>query len=246
MTTPLSYTTEDLTETRLGLIVLQSDETIEGDFRRLLPDRDVALMVSRVASGAEVSSDSLAEMAERLTQSASLFPDGVEFAAMGYGCTSASAEIGADRVAELICAGAKTPHVTNPLSALIAACHANGVRRLAFLSPYVEQVSAKLRDALNAAGIETPVFGSFDEPSEAAVVRITPDSLIHATDTLVGGADVDAVFLSCTNLRTLDVLDVLERRLGLPVWSSNLVLAWHMMTLADGDGTPITPSALQP
>ena len=44
--------------------------------------------------------------------------------------------------------------------------------------------------------------------------------------------DVDAVFLSCTNLRTLDVIPAVEAVLNLPVFSSNQVLAWHMSELA--------------
>ena len=35
----------------LGLVVLQADETIEYDFRRLLPMEEVALYVTRVPSG---------------------------------------------------------------------------------------------------------------------------------------------------------------------------------------------------
>jgi len=47
------------TKATLGLIVLHPDETIEHDFRRLLPLDDVSLYVSRIPSGPEVSGDSL-------------------------------------------------------------------------------------------------------------------------------------------------------------------------------------------
>ena len=52
--------------------------------------------------------------------------------------------------------------------------------------------------------------------------------LAHAA---LGRGEVDAVFLSCTNLRTLDVIDEIEAELGLPVVSSNQALAWHMAQL---------------
>jgi maleate isomerase len=215
----------------LGLIVLQPDETLEGEMRVMLP-LETALYVSRVPSADAVSSETLATMALHLQGSAALFPKAAQFASIGYGCTSGSAEIGSDRIAGFIRGGATTAHVTNPLSALIAACQHLGIARLALLSPYVAEVSAKLCDALAASGIETPVFGSFDEAEEAKVVRIDGPSIIAAATDLAHQGGVDAIFLSCTNLRTLSVIDAIEDVTGLPCLSSNQVLAWHMANAA--------------
>lgn len=218
-------------EKPIGLIVLQADETIERDFRRLLPV-ETEFLVSRVPSGTEVSSQSLNAMRDHLTASAGLFPAGMHFSAIGYGCTSATAEIGADAVAGLIRRGAATDAVSEPLSALCAACAALEVEKLALLSPYVEQVSQKLREALFERGITTDAFGSFNEAEEAKVVRIDADSIVNAARQLAAQDDVDAVFLSCTNLRTLDITEPLETEIGLPVLSSNQVLAWHLLQLS--------------
>ena len=68
-----SYTLRSEDGPFLGLVALQSDQTIENDLRRLLP-QDVELYVSRVPSGAEVTSDSLAEMEHHLTGAAALLP----------------------------------------------------------------------------------------------------------------------------------------------------------------------------
>ena len=215
----------------LGLVVLQSDETIEMDFRRMLAP-EVPLYVSRVPSDTEVTPDTLQSMAGHLTASAALFPTPLHFASVGYGCTSGTAQIGPDRIAALVKEGTRTDHVTNPLSALVAACAALGVTRLAFLSPYVADVSGRLRSALAERGIASPTFGSFNEGNESKVVRIAGTSIIAAAQDLASGADVQAVFLSCTNLRTLNVIDQIEAQTGLPCLSSNQVLAWHMARLA--------------
>jgi len=212
----------------LGLIALQADETIEHDFRRLLPVDDVALYVSRVPSGLEVTGDTLAAMSQDLPSAAALFPRSVAFDVVGYGCTSGTSVIGTGRVAALVHHGCKTRQVTEPLSALVAACGHLGVSKLAFLSPYIASVSSSLRDALADAGIECPKFGSFDEAEEARVARIDPQSIAAAAIELGGAQDAEAVFLSCTNLRTLDVLSQIEAELGKPVLSSNQVLAWDI------------------
>ncbi|WP_415403974.1 Asp/Glu racemase [Tateyamaria sp. SN3-11] len=232
----MAYPYTRLTDTRakLGLIALQADRTVEDDFRRLMPV-DVSLLVSRVPSGLDVTSDSLAEMEAHLSNAARLFPVGHGFDVIGYGCTSGTAQIGAGAIAAQVQAGAEAKAVTEPVSALTAACAALGLSRIAILSPYVASVSDRLRAVLDTAGIATPAFGSFDEASEAAVAHIHAASIRDAAMGVMAGADVQGLFLSCTNLRTLDVIAPLQDALGVPVLSSNLVLAWHMLRLARHD-----------
>ncbi|WP_299724188.1 Asp/Glu racemase [uncultured Tateyamaria sp.] len=229
-----SYTTADDTRAKLGLIALQADRTIEDDFRRLMP-RDVSLLVSRVPSGLDVTLDSLAEMESALSGAASLFPVGHRFDVVGYGCTSGTAQIGAPVIAQQVQAGTETGAVSEPVTALIAACHALKVSRIAILSPYVASVSNRLREVLAAAGITTPTFASFDEGNEAAVAHIDEDSITRASIDMMKDTEVEALFLSCTNLRTLGVIAGLQDELGVPVLSSNLVLAWHMLNCAGLD-----------
>ena len=217
--------------TRLGLIVLQPDETIEADFRRMLPE-DLALYVSRIPSEPEVTTGNLGKMEAALPEAARLLPRAVSFNVVGYGCTSGASVIGADRVAGLVAQGCQTAAVTEPLTALVAAAGALGVSRLAMLSPYVAEVNTGLRNAMARKGLETPVFGSFDVAEEAKVARITAASVETAAFELAACGGVEALFLSCTNLRTLDLLPAIEERTGLPVLSSNQVLAWHMTRLA--------------
>lgn len=216
---------------RLGLIVLQADERIESDFRRLIP-ADTDLFVSRIASGREVTPDTLAEMEARLPASAALLPQARAFDAIGYACTSGAAQIGPAAVAAKLRRGAETRAVTEPVSALVAACAALGLTRLAILSPYVAAVSERLRAVLAGQGVETPVFGSFEESEEARVARFAPESIRAAAVDLARTGGVDGLFLSCTNLDTLDIIAPLEAETGLPVLSSNLVLAWHLSRLA--------------
>lgn len=242
-TRPFPYRLTEITAPRLGLIALQSDETVERDLRHLLPP-DCELMASRVPSATEVTSGSLAAMEGHLTASAKLFPAGLTFDVIGYGCTSASAQIGPDAVADKIRTGAPAHHVTEPLSSLIAACQHLGASRVALLSPYIAQVSERLRVALAKADISTPAFGSFNVAKEASVVRIDAASIKSAATVLMADAEVDALFLSCTNLRTLETIAPLEALLGKPVLASNQVLAWHMMQLAGLTPAPGLPGHL--
>ena len=222
----------------MGLIVLQSDETIEQDFRRIFGAGPL-IYVTRVPTATQVTRNTLQQMAETLPAAASLFAEPTEFSVVGYGCTSGTAQIGADNIARLVREGCTTPEVTQPVSGLLAACATLNIKRLGFLSPYVEDVSAHLVNVLEANGVACPVFGSFDEACETVVAHISSQSTYDAAVTLAAKGGIDALFLSCTNLRTLDIIEKLEAETGLPVLSSNQVLAWHMAQLSGKDLTDL-------
>jgi maleate isomerase len=220
-------------QARLGLVVLQADEIIEQDFRRLFPTGDVAVYVTRIPSGADLTPETLAAMATALPEAARLFPPSVAFDVVGYACTSGATVIGPARVAALVQGAVRATAVTEPLSAAVAAFRGLGVRRIGLISPYVAEVSVALRAELAAAGLEVVAFASFEEKVEARVARIAPSSIRDAAVAIGEQQAVEAIFLSCTNLRALGVIDAIERELGKPVIGSNQALAWQMARLAD-------------
>lgn len=228
----------------LGLIALQVDETIEQDFRRLFVAHDVALYVNRIPSGAELTPETIAQMARDLPAAAALLPQATQFDAVAYGCTSGTTLIGVDRVRALVQGAVQTRHVAQPLSATLAAFTALEVTSIGLVSPYIGSVSGPMQKTFEAAGYAVPAMVSFGEEVEANVARIDPAS-IHAAALEVGkNPAVEAVFLSCTNLRTLDIITDLEQRLGKPVLSSNQALAWHMARLSDAPLAADAPGAL--
>lgn len=215
---------------RLGVIVLQVDETIEQDFRRLFTPDMARLFVSRVPSGAELTPDTIAQMERALPAAAALLPAPMDVVA--YACTSGATLIGVERVRQLVSGTIATHAVTDPLTAALAQCHALGLRRIGIVSPYIAPVAEPIRAAFEAGGIAVPATVSFGEEVESRVARIAPQSIASAVRALMQQAPLDGVFLSCTNLRTLSILDPLSREIGLPVLSSNQCLAWHMAKLA--------------
>jgi len=232
----LAFETDAAPPARLGLIVLQTDETIEPELGRMFAGAGATLHVSRVPSAPDVTPETLAAMAAALPAAAALLPNGAGYGALGYGCTSGATVIGEAEVGRLVRGAIGEAPVTNPLSAVKAACKTLGVRRLGFVTPYIREVSARLRTALEADGIEIAGSGSFEQIEERVVARIAERSVLAAIEQVAAMAPCDAVFASCTNLRTLGIIEQAERRIGRPVLSSNQALAWHMLTLA---GLPV-------
>ncbi len=238
--TAFPYTLMDDDLPRLGLIVLQVDETIEDDLRRLFPPYIARLHVTRLPSGAELTPDSIADMERALPDAARLLPAVQPLDVVGYACTSGTTLIGADRVRKLVMGATRTGTVTDPLTAALAQCRSLGLARVGIVSPYVASVAEPIRAAFKAAGVTVPDTLSFGEQVEAKVARISPQSIAGAARALAQRSKLDAVFLSCTNLRTLDILAPLTQELGLPVLSSNQCLAAHMGALANV--TPVASS----
>ena len=216
----------------MGLVVLQVDETIEGEFREAFGTSKNQIFVTRIPSGLEVTAESLISMERHIKAAAKLLPQSREFSVIGYGCTSASAIIGSEKISELIKSGCHTRKVTNPLLAATEYAKHIKVSKLALLSPYIEEVNTPLRKAFGNNGLSTEVFGTFGEGKEEKVARISESSTIEAAITLGQNASVEAVFISCTNLRTFNCLGKIASEINKPVFSSNQSLAWHMKKLS--------------
>ena len=223
------------TRANLGIIVLEEDETLEHEFRQILTGSGIALHTNRIPMAAHVRPDTLASMETALPAAAQRLPSAPHYSAIGFGCTSASSVIGSDRVAAAITSVCKGAEVTDPLAAIIAACKALDAKRIGFVTPYIAEVSALMRDKLTNASLEIVSFGSFEEGNDQIVARITPASILSAIKSVAAQAPIDAVVVSCTNLRCLDILRDAETAIGAPVISSNQALAWHMLRLAGID-----------
>lgn len=230
-TLPYTLDPDDPAVVPMGLIVLQTDETIEPEFRSLFANDKSPLYVTRIHSAPEVSTDTLAQMETDLPAAADLLPKARPYRVVGYGCTSASSVIGSERVERMVRQSCDVQTVTNPLRAAAACAADRGVSKFALLSPYVEEVNTPLRRAFAKQGLSMDVFGTFGEAEESKVVRISTQSVVEAATKLGADPAVEAVFLSCTNLRTLAAIPQIEAQISKPVLSSNQCLAWHMKRL---------------
>ena len=220
----------------LGLLVLRTDQTIEDEFRFALPD-GVALYEARLHSPVEITPDNLRKMEADIPGTVGLLPD-VRFDVIGFGCTSGALVIGENQVAARVREMMPDVKVTDPVTAALAAFRSLGVRRVALLTPYIATINHSLREAFMARGLEIPVMGSFNEPDDNLVARITAAAIEKAILDVGASDECEAVFVSCTSLRVARIAESVERKLGKPITSSNHAMAWHMLRLGGYD-TPV-------
>ncbi len=217
---------------RIGVIVLSNDQTLEHEFRTVLPADGVALYQTRVFCDARVTPETLSAMAPRIGPAVELLVPGLPLDVVGFGCTSASMVLGEEEIFARIRDVRADVACTTPVTGAFAAFAALGVRRVAVLTPYRRDVNEAVRSYLGARGIAVPVFGSFNEEDDNIVGRIDPASVRRAVLEIGARGDVDGVFVSCTSLRLVEIVADLEAGLGKPVTSSNHAMIWHCLRLA--------------
>ncbi len=223
------------TRAALGLIVLETDETIENEFRQIIGEPDIATYHSRIPMRSSVTSQTLAAMEAELPAAVRLLPASANLDVIGYGCTSGATVIGSKNVANAVHAVLPDVKVTDPIASILTACVALKVDSVAFLTPYMPEVSVRMRQKLEQAGCSIAAFGSFLEEDDRVVAKITERSILAAIASAAENSNCDAVVVSCTNLRVAGIAEAAEKIVGCPVISSNTALAWNMLRLAGVD-----------
>ncbi len=220
---------------RIGLLALSTDQSIEYELREICALPGVSFYVSRLFCDPLITPDSLRAMEKRIAPAADLLLPGFPLDVVAYGCTSGALLIGPAVVKERIREARPGVACTSPMQAAMAALKALSSRSICLITPYADEINRSLRGYLLDQGLKVPVMGSWNEPEEAKVGRISPDAIRAAVLDLGGSELVDTVFVSCTNLRALSILQAAEGDLGKPVISSNQVIGWHCLRLSGVD-----------
>lgn len=216
--------------TRLGLIALSTDLTIEGDGRRLLPEA-AALHVTRVEFANPTTPENLALMEPRLSTAAGLLAPCAPLSAIGFGCTSGSAVIGDAEIAAAIGESYPGIPVMTPTLAVRRALARLGLSRLAVLTPYLPQTTTSLIGYFEAGGVEVVAAHCLGFEDDRDMARIAADDLCAAARA-ADHPQAEALFLSCTALPAVPLIARIEADLGKPVLCSNQALYWALMDLA--------------
>ena len=219
---------------RLGLLVPATDHISEIAFLEMLAGQDVDFLTNRVALANPITMENLARMIDDVTRAtASLLPDG-RIDAIAFSCTSGTVAVGPERVARAIHAGRPGVPFTTPITAAVKACKLLGLKRIAVLTPYIDEVNEPIRRFLERNGVDVGAFGSFHLSTEPEIATVPVSAIVEAGKAL-DAPGIDGVFVSCTGMRGHAALDALERATGKPCLSSNQAQLWDALSLIGYD-----------
>jgi maleate cis-trans isomerase len=144
---------------------------------------------------------------------------------VAYACASGSFVDGTEGEARIraTMARAGAPRTVTTSGGLVDALASLGVRRVALVTPYIDALNGLLLDYLRAHDVVTTAVSGLGLLGQ--IWRVSIEELVESVR-LVDTPDADAVFISCTNLATYDLIRPLERELGKPVLTANQVTMW--------------------
>lgn len=205
---------------RLGVIVPSSNTIAEVDFVRAAPP-DVTVHVARMYLAETTAAAERRMLDHHLPQAAidlgSAHPDVVVFS-----CTSAAAILGGDgevALIERLALDTGAPVVsTNTAVSENLARHGSHV---AIFTPYNDELTGAIADSLRTRRFNVGKVVGLGMTDNFAIADLTPDRIVSIVESEFASEDFEVLFLSCTNLRSVEALPALERRLERPVVTSN-------------------------
>ena len=216
------------TKPKVGLIVLATDFMIEKDFIDVTKGMGIDLFVNRIHTYFPLTSENLIKMSNTLTEvSKDILPD-EKLDCVVYGCTSGTIAAGYDSIKKKIELAKPEAKVTTPSTAAINALKKMNVSKVSIFTPYSKKLNDEVVNYFKKENFIVTSNSYFDILNDADIAKIDPDYLYDVISKMNLG-EAEAVFLSCTNLPALSILDKLEKKLNKVVLSSNQVLIWDTL-----------------
>jgi maleate isomerase len=212
---------------RLGLIVPSSNTTMEAEYGRVLPD-NITLHTGRMRLR-DVTVEALVEMERSVEEEALKLAD-ADIDIIGYGCTSGSLVKGLHHDKEIV---SKIETVTNvpavaTAGAVVDALKSFKINKVAVATPYIDEINNLEKKFLNGNGFEVVEIKGLSIV-ENTKIGVTKGEVVIDLIKSLNHRDADSVFISCTNLPTMNIIEKLERMLHKPVISSNTATLWSMI-----------------
>lgn len=215
---------------RIGLLVPSSNTSVETEFYRLLP-HTVTVHTARLLL-THITPETLRTMLDDLdTQSRLLASADVDVIVLGAVAPALTKGIGYDRELARRIEAAAGKRATTTATALLEALEHLGVRRVSVAAPYDASISMMAKSFLEGNGVSVVGTRELGLVSNQEVGRLTAEDA-YELGRAADRPDADAVIFAGTNMRTMDVIERLERELGKPVVSTTAAALWSALRLA--------------
>ena len=222
---------KDTTNARIGVITLSTDFTIEQDFRKICHNLPVDIFFNRIPFINPLNHENYLKMADHIPEVSEQILPGQKIDVIAYGCTSGTIAIGEDNVSNQVKKSKPESKVTTPITAAIKAFKKLNLKNIAVLTPYPKDVNETVFDYLSKNQLTVDSFNSFNLNYDSEIAKVTPDSLIQ-TISSIDLAEIDCLFVSCTALKILDLIEDLEENLKTNIISSNQAIIWDSLRLS--------------
>lgn len=207
---------------RIGLIVPSSNTTMEVDFYNHLEERATVhtarMYLDTTTKEAEekMVRESTPEAARMLR---TLYPHVTVF-----GCTSGGSLFGVEydrKIARDLAEWTGAARTVTVLAAVSEQLRHVGAQRIAVFTPYIDELNQTIRRCLEEEGFEVLSIQGMGITVNYDIGRVAPEAILAFAKERFKDPGADTLFFSCTNMRAMDAIPLLEREFGKPIVTSN-------------------------
>ncbi|KGT72768.1 hypothetical protein MA20_48355 [Bradyrhizobium japonicum] len=207
---------------RIGILVPSSNTIMENDLHDHLPIERYTVHTARMYLE-ETTPKAEKQMIEEFAAPAAeelktLYPH-----LLVFGCTSAGSLFGPEydqkitrnlgEIAGCDCIGV--------LSSAIDALKRRSAYRIAILTPYIDELNCTIQGSMEQAGFEVVKINGMGIKVNFELAEVHPEEIVSFAKQNLVGVTADALFISCTNYRAIEIKKRLEEELAIPVVTSN-------------------------
>ncbi len=217
-----------ITNPRIGLIALGSDFVIEKDFNKIIQDKKIDFFVNRIKTYDPLNRENLIKMSEELTYVTSNILPNEDIDCIVYGCTSGTIASGFETIEKKIKNAKPKSKVITPSTAAITALKKLNIKKISLFTPYPKKLNDEVLSFFKDEKFLITSNYYLDIESDTDIWKVDPEYLFKVLVSM-DHADSDALFISCTALPVLQIIEKLEKKLKKFVLSSNQVLIWDTL-----------------
>jgi len=216
------------TKPKVGLLALSTDLTIESDFQSICQKLPFDLFVNRIHNENPLTKENLLKMSDQIESVTEKILPGQKINTIAYGCTSGTIAIGEDKVKKKIQLAKPACYVTTPITSAIKAFKKMNVEKIALFTPYPESVNKTILEYFNKKNINIISFSTFNIDLDEDIASVDTKYLFETLSKL-DTRDADALFISCTALPALEIIEKVEKKINKIVLCSNQTLIWDTL-----------------
>ena len=218
------------TNARIGVITLSTDFTIEQDFRKICHNLPIDIFFNRIPFINPLNHENYLKMAEHLPEVSEQILPGQKIDVIAYGCTSGTIAIGEEHISYQVKKSKPETKVTTPITAALKAFKKLNLKSIAVLTPYPKDVNVTVFDYLSKNNLRIDSFNSFNLNYDSEIAQVSLNSLIDQI-AKINLSEVESLFVSCTSLKIVDIIDKIENEFNTKVISSNQAIIWDCLRI---------------
>ncbi|MFK7942073.1 MAG: Asp/Glu/hydantoin racemase [Paracoccaceae bacterium] len=112
--------------------------------------------------------------------------------------------------------------------------HATDARRIAFVTPYLDEIQSAIVANYQSEGFEVVAERHLGDPGNYSFCTYTEEQILDMCRA-VAAEKPDAISVFCTNFRGASVAEIIEAETGIPVYDTVSTALWKSMKVAGDD-----------